>query len=185
MYERFVSLQGTPSQGGVFISVRPDYLWDANDHSQLFTGDVVVTPRLRLTEGKDEFYLNAYRQLLPAALPKIYWEPVVLLKFDGGVYTKLGSNSLAAKNSSIARGGGQFGLNVVSDYPNWPLSFSTSYVYLYSWEAGKNIGYFSNSLTFSLDSKKYTGVTLMYNNGNLESTGKRQEQTTVGLSFKY
>ena len=160
------------STEGVWISIRPDYLWDRSDNSQIFTGNLTVTPLVG--------FVNTFR-----SVGGLSYEPVLVLKFDGGAYTRDGANLQATKNPTVARGGAQVGLNIISDEASLPASLNASYIYMDNLESGKNIGYFTTSLTLFLDKEKYIGLTINYNNGNVEATGKRQEQTTLGLSVKY
>lgn len=186
--ENPVTHQGVIHQSLLYVAVMPDYLWNQNDHSQIFTANLAVTPRLgipigRLTSGTPDFLeLNDYRNVGTSLFS---WEPLVVLKFDGGTYTHLGLAKPTLNSRTIARGGGQFGVNLLSDDKNLPFTLNVSYIYLDSLTAAKDIGYLSTALTFSPAANKNFGVTLNYNNGNLEATAKRQEQTTVGFSFKY
>ena len=165
------------SEIGHVLNFRPDLLFDFQDDSQLFTGKLQYIPVVR-------GFLNDFIRFVPDKDDFASFKPVLDFRVDAGVYTEKGTNPIALEGSRIVRLGGQAGLTIVSDSSLVPLSFSASYTWLDA-ILGRDIGYFSSTLTWHLDPKKYFGITVSYAKGEREDTARREDQWTIGLTGRF
>ncbi len=165
------------SELGHVLNLRPDYLFDLQDDSQLLSMKLQYIPVAR-------GLLNDFIRIVPDRDDLASFKPVLDLRVAAGVYTETGVNPIALEESRVLRLGGQAGLVIVSDSPYVPLSFSTSYLWLEGM-LGRDIGYFSSTLTWHLDAKKYFGLSATYSRGEREDTAKREDQWTIGLTGRF
>ena len=126
--------------------------------------------------------MNSFRPLVVGRDDLASFEIVAVLKDDNGIYTDRGKASVVASHKNYARIGGEIGFSLVSDNSNVPLSLTSTYLRLHPVAGLTEVGYFSNSLTYSLYPNKYFGISLNYVNGTREDTGARQSQWTIALS---
>jgi hypothetical protein len=165
------------SELGHVLNFRPDYLFDLEDDSQLLTAKLQYIPVAR-------GLLNDFIRFVPERDDLASFKPILDLRVDLGAYTERGSNPIALEQSHVARFGGQAGVAVVSDSSLVPLSFTASYTWLEAL-AGEDVGYFSSSLTWSLDPKKYFGITASYARGRREDTAKDEDLWMLGLTGRF
>jgi hypothetical protein len=165
------------SEFGHVLNFRPDFLFDFQDDSRLLTGRLQYIPVVR-------GFLNDFIRFVPDRDDFASFKPVLDLRAEAGVYTQKGTNPIALAEPRIVRLGGQAGITIVSDSLYVPLSFSASYLWLEG-ILGRDIGYFSSSLTWHLDPKKYFGITATYSKGEREDTAKREDQWTIGLTARF
>lgn len=123
--------------------------------------------------------IEAYLASTP--FPRYLMRPVPL-KDDNGWYSDRGKPAVESLHRDYVRLGGELGVSIVSDDEYLPLSLTTSYIRLHPVSGMTEIGYFANSLTYSLDPNKYFGVSLNYMNGTREDTAARQSQWEIALS---
>jgi hypothetical protein len=162
---------------GHLLTLQPDYLLNNVDDSRIASANLVYTP---LANG----IVNSFRSVWGLD-DLVSFEWVAAFKDDNGIYTDRGKTSVIASRKNYVRLGGEMGLSFVSDVTAVPLSLSTSYTRLHPITGLTEVGYFSNSLTYSFDPKRYFGVSLSYVNGNREDTGARQSQWIISLSGHY
>jgi hypothetical protein len=165
------------SNFGHVLNVRPDYLFDLQDDSQLLTARLQYIPVIR-------GLFNDFLRFVPDRDDFASFKPVLDFRADAGVYTEKGSNPIALEEERVVRLGGQAGITIVSDSDLVPLSFNASYTW-FEGIYGRDIGYFSSSLTWHLDPKKYFGITATYSNGEREDTAKREDQWMIGLTGRF
>ena len=165
------------SELGHVLNLRPDYLFDLVDDSQLLTFKLQYIPVAR-------GLVNDFIRIVPGRDDLASVKPVLDLRVAAGVYTETGVNPLALEDRHVLRLGGQAGVVVVSDSPYVPLSFSASYLWLEGLQ-GRDIGYFSSTLTWHLDPRKYFGISATYSRGEREDTAKREDQWTIGLTGRF
>jgi hypothetical protein len=165
------------SELGHVLNLRPDYLVDFQDDSQLLTGKLQYIPVAR-------GLLNDFIRIVPDRDDLASLKPVLDLRATAGVYTERGVDPIALEERYILRLGGQAGLVIVSDRRDVPLSFSTSYLWLEG-ILGRDIGYYTGTLTWHLDAKKYFGLSASYSRGEREDTAKREDQWTIGLTGRF
>jgi hypothetical protein len=165
------------SELGHVLNLRPDFLFDFEDDSQLFTGKLQYIPVAR-------GLLNDFIRVVPDRDDFASFKPVLDFRLAAGMYTEKGTNPIALEQSRIVRLGGEAGLVVVSDQPLVPLSFSASYLWLEG-ILGPDIGYFSSTLTWHLDARKYFGISVSYSRGEREDTAKREDQWLIGLTGRF
>jgi hypothetical protein len=165
------------SELGHVLNFRPDLLFDLEDDSRLFTGKLQYIPVVR-------GLLNDFIRFVPDRDDFASFKPVLDFRADAGMYTEKGSNPIALEESRVVRLGGQAGITIVSDWDPVPLSFSSSYTWFEA-ITGRDIGYFSATLTWHLDPKKYFGISASYAKGEREETAKKEEQWTIGLTGRF
>jgi hypothetical protein len=165
------------SDFGHVLNVRPDYLFDFADDSQLLTARLQYIPVVR-------GLLNDFMRVVPDRDDFASFKPVLDLRADAGWYTEKGANPIALEEERVVRLGGQAGITIVSDSDLVPLSFNASYTW-FEGVLGRDLGYFSSTLTWHLDPKKYFGITATYSKGEREDTAKREDQWMIGLSGRF
>lgn len=165
------------SELGHVLNIRPDLLFDFQDDSQLLAGKLQYIPVVR-------GFLNDFIRFVPDKDDFASFKPVLDFRAEAGVYTAKGINPIALDEPHILRFGGQAGITIVSDSALVPLSFNASYTWLDA-IVGRDIGYFSGSLTWHLDPKKYFGISVTYAKGEREDTAKREDQWTIGLTGRF
>jgi len=164
-----------PSPVGHFVTIQPDYLFNFADNSRLFTVNLMYAPVINN-------WINSFRSIAAdVASGKI----IINLKSDNGIYTDRGNSSVTGSNKDFVRIGGQFGASFLSDNKNVPLSLTSTYTCLHPVYGVTEIGYFSNSLTYSIDRNKYFGISLGYTNGTREDTAARENQWEIALSAHF
>jgi len=167
----------TSSQLGHVLNFRTDYLLDLQDDSRLLTGRFQYIP---IARG----LLNDFIRIVPERDDFASFKPVLDFRAEAGGYTDKGTNPIALEESRLVRLGGQAGITIVSDNPFVPLSFNTSYTWLEG-IIGRDIDYFSSTLTWHFDPKKYFGITASYSKGTREDTAKKEVQWTIGLTGRF
>jgi len=167
----------TSSELGHVLNFRPDYLFDFQDDSQLLTGRLQYIPVVR-------GLVNDFIRFVPDRDDFASFKPVLDFRAEAGVYTETGTNPIALGEARLLRLGGQAGITIVSDNPFVPLSFNTSYTWLEA-IVGRDIGYFSSTLTWHLDPKKYFGITAGYSKGTREDTARKEDLWTIGLTGRF
>jgi hypothetical protein len=165
------------SELGHVLNFRPDYLYDLQDDSQLLTARLQYVPVVR-------GLLNDFIRFVPDRDDLASFKPILDLRADLGVYTQRGTNPLALDEARLARLGGQAGITIVSDSSLVPLSFTATYTWLEGL-AGQDIRYFAGALTWSLDPKKYFGITATYSKGTREDTAKEEDMWMLGLTGRF
>jgi hypothetical protein len=163
---------------GHVINFRPDYLVDKQDNSEILTANLQYMPVINS-------FVNDFIRIVPNRDDFASFKPILDFRVDAGTYTQRGSNAMAAQHPDFIRVGGQAGITVASDASALPLSFTSSYTWLYGAAGEIDIRYWSNVLTFSLDSNKYFGVTATYSRGIREDTAKEENLWMVGLSGRF
>ena len=167
----------TSSELGHVLNFRPDFLADLQDDSRLLTGKLQYIPVVRGLH-------NDFIRVVPDRDDFASFKPVLDFRVDAGVYTEKGTNPIALLESRVLRVGGQAGITIVSDQAFVPLSASASYIWL-DGIVGRDIGYFSSTLTWHLDPKKYFGIAATYSKGEREDTAKKEDQWTIGLTGRF
>jgi hypothetical protein len=162
---------------GHVLNLRPDYLFDFGDDSQLLTARFQYIPVVR-------GLLNDFIRVVPDRDDFASFKPTLDFRVDAGVYTEKGTNPIALEEDRVVRLGGQAGIAIVSDSDLVPLSFSASYTW-FEGIFGRDIGHFSTSLTWHLDPRKYFGITATYSKGEREDTARREDQWTIGLTGRF
>ncbi len=170
----WVSRRG-PTPFGNLLNVRPDYLFNLAEHSQIVTLNLQYLPVVNS-------WVNSFRPVIIGRDDFASFKLIADVRVAGGTYLDKGVASVAAAHDPFFRAGGQAGIALVSDNPALPLSLTTTYTRLHHLSGKQEVGYFANSLTYSFDPNKYFGVSLTYSNGTKEDTVEREEQFGLSLT---
>ena len=172
---------GTPEHPlvlGNYLTLSPDYLFDFTDHSAIVSANLTYIPYLNAR-------LNDYIAVRSSDGPaKLFsWEPIAELHWDNGWYVQAGVANQAL-HRDYSRLGGRFGVSVISENPDIPLTLTVTDIQLggLSGPVG-HISYLSSALSWSLS--KFVSLDLSYVDGRREDTAKRERTTAVSLSAKY
>jgi hypothetical protein len=165
------------------IVVRPDFLEDMQDNSEIASLQLRYIPEIDRDITLAPIWLNTFAPLIPGDPDPIWVEPMLDFRLDTGTYANRGLASVAKTHIDYVRLGGQAGLSII--LPSYfPVTFTTSYIGLFGARGNVDIGYFANSLSYPLV-KDYVAITASYTNGNREDTAKREQLWLVGLSLHY
>jgi hypothetical protein len=165
------------------IVLRPDFLEDMQDNSQIDSLQFRYIPEVDRDITLAPVWLNTFAPLVPGDPDPIWVEPMLDFRLDNGIYTNRGLATVAKSHVDYVRLGGQAGLSII--LPSYfPVTLTTSYIGLYGARGNIDIGYFANSLSYPLV-KDYVAITASYTNGNREDTAKREQLWLVGLSLHY
>ncbi|MFT4438833.1 hypothetical protein ACMX25_36460 [Caballeronia sp. 15715] len=159
------------------ISVRPDYLFDFQDHSRLASLNFSYTP---IIQG----IANTYAPVLIAGKSGYFaYQPIFVVKTNIGYYTNHGDPPASQGNKDFVRLGGEIGLAFLSQISWLPVDFSFTYVRLYPTNGGVRVG--ELNCAFSYNFNRYWGLSLKYLHGNREDTAKFEKEWLLALSAKY
>jgi hypothetical protein len=163
---------------GQNIALRPDYLWNWADGSQLAS----VNLDYILLGTK---YLNQYTQLLGSS--KIYGMLQVDMLAQAGFFTMKGHPTDLALNQNFARFGGAVGPAIELLWvPDNPIDLSATYTDFLAPEGfHKSLGLFQSGITWNFGPRKLIGVAATYINGRQLGTAQRIQQWSIGLSLRY
>lgn len=178
MASAFIVVPNQLDPFGHVLNLRPDLLADDYDNSRILSLNMQYVPVrnsllndfIRFDRARDELFS---------------FKPMLDIRLNSGHYLDKGDGPNAEEKRNFIRAGAQVGIAVVSDMESLPLSLTSTYTHLHSFSGHKNIGYFSNNLTFSLDPKKYFGLSANYTNGTREDTARREQLWTIGLSVRF
>lgn len=174
LFDAFLVSGRDAAAWGHLLTLTPDYLFNLADDSRLLTWNLSYTPVLNKA-------LNAF-----VPVGDDFWvKPILVLKDDNGFYTDRGNVAVAASHKDYLRLGGQIGMSVLSENQYLPFALTTSYTRLHPVTGVSEVGYFSNSLTYSPDPNKYWGITVSYTNGTREDTAQRESQWDVALGVRF
>ncbi len=160
---------------GHVINLRPDYLTDTQDGSRIASLNLQYAP---IIDG----VLNSYRPLLPDTASV---QLLADLRAASGSYLDRGNDQVRQGHQDFLRLGGRVGISLVSDMPQMPVEMMSTYTALQDQRGGRDVGYFSNDVTWALDANKYFLIGLSYANGTREDTTRREQTWQLGLRVRY
>lgn len=174
----FPLLGNNPLPFSNLISLTPDYLFNFQDDSRLFTFKMQDIPEIN--DG-----INSYFPIISGNDNFVSMKIIFDVRADFGAYSDRGIAAVAASHKAFLRFGGQAGLAFVSDNPYVPVSLSVTYTGLYGAAGGVNIGEFITSGSYFFDPKKYFALSVSYENGVRQDTAVREQKWDVGLSAHF
>jgi hypothetical protein len=165
------------------FNVKPQYLLNTKDHSEIESVRLIYTP-YTLIEGSPN--LNKFQRIGFSPIP-LYAQILFDTRVDAGAYRNRGNDPVQSLlNKDFLRAGSRFGFALTSDIGTSSVTLVVAETCLYGFYGTvRNLSVFDASLTYSLDPKKYFGLTAAYRNGIDEDTAIRVETWTVGLSAKF
>jgi len=165
------------------VSVRPQYLQNTADQSELASLRVIWAPWTSAGTGPFGFDINSPRII--DGLPWPIWGRLLFdLRNDYGDYIYRGNNrSLFPQYVSFERVGTRAGFSLTTDtMPSLTLTIAETYMYG-AMGSVRNLNLFEASLTDNIND--YIGLTAKYTSGRDIDTALPTRTWTVGLSARY
>ena len=179
LWERYFLNEDDPWIAHV-VSVKPQYLWNTTDHSELASVRMSYAPWIE----SPAFNLNTFRQL--PFLPGPTWGQIVFdIRNDAGTYTNRGNTlAIVRANQDFDRIGSRFGVVLTTD--NFPaITFSLTETAMYGVSGFyRSVEQTQASLTYKLVSD-YLGLTATYKRGRDLDTAVGAQIWTLGLTARY
>ena len=154
------------------LSVRPDYLMDAENGSRLLSANLTYTM----------FRKGGLNDLIPTRFG-LSVKPILIGESRNGTYIDRGDATVAATHQDFVRLGAQAGFALVSNNPNIPVDFVATYTGLAAIIGAQGIHYTKAALTYNFNQN--VGLALNYSNGVLPETGDREKKWSLGVASKF
>jgi hypothetical protein len=166
------------------FGVRPQYLLNTKDHSEIGSLQLSYTPYTFFSG--DIVNLNHFQPIAFSPIP-LYAKVLFDLRLDAGAYAKRGNDPVQSLlNKDFVRSGSRVGFALTTDSdPNSPsLTLIMTETCLYGFAGTvRNLNIFDASLTYNFN--QYVGLTGTYRNGIDEDTAIRVETWMVGFSGRF
>ncbi|RXZ38992.1 hypothetical protein D9O50_01495 [Oxalobacteraceae bacterium CAVE-383] len=154
------------------LSVRPDYLMDAETGSRLLSANFTYTA----------FRKGGLNDLIPTRFGMSV-KPILIGESRNGTYIDRGDASVANAHQDFVRLGAQAGFALVSNNPNIPVDFIATYTGLRAIVGSQGIHYVKAGLTYNFNQN--IGLALNYSNGVLPESGDREKKWSLGVASKF
>lgn len=168
-----------------FISVRPDYLRNYVDGSDILSVNTKFSPVFYGEYLPFNHLTNACNLATDTTLLRCMLQ--LDLRADVGWFMNYGHPAEPSLNHDYVRLGGLIGPQLEFDLlPNNPIDLAATYTDFYAARGfSKSLGLFQTSGTFNFDPSKIVGLTLQYSNGRRDDTAARVQLWSIGLTLHY
>jgi hypothetical protein len=168
-----------------FVSVRPDYLRNFVDGSDILSLNTQFSPVFY-----DEYVpINHTTDACDPTPDKMMVKCMLQLdlRANAGWFMNYGHPTEPSLNHDYVRLGGLIGPQLEFDLlPSNPIDIGASYTDFYAARGfSKSLGLFQASGTFNFDPSKIVGLTLQYSNGRRDDTAARVQLWSIGLTLHY
>ncbi|HLH88301.1 MAG TPA: hypothetical protein VKX28_07570 [Xanthobacteraceae bacterium] len=179
LFERFFLNPDRPEITHV-LSIKPQYLGNTTDHSQLASARMIYAPWI----DSPFFNLNTFREL--PFLPGPTWGQILFdIRNDAGTYTNRGNMpAIVTANRDFDRIGSRVGLVLTTD--NFPsVTFNVTETYMYGVTGFyRSVENTQASVTYNLVNS-YLGLTASYKRGRDIDTAVASQIWMLSLTGRY
>jgi hypothetical protein len=185
LFDANITVVGDALSVNNVISLKPQYLWNTSDKSEIASLRFRWQPWTQNVAGPPVTINTPFP--LGLALDGYYAQILFDLRLDSGFYANKGTNpATIASHSSFARGGSMFGFALTTPALGPFATLNVTETLLDGFKGPvRTLSLFQSTVSYYFDSTGNIGVSFQYKNGRDEDTTEYAQTYTLGLAAKF
>lgn len=167
------------------ISVRPDFMRNNADTSEVGSVSAAWTPMISRSRERDQWWtLNSFREIGEVLNQELLWTGLFDVRAVHGEFISRGSR-LVENSEGFTRLGSRIGMAFSLNGAGWPLDLVFTDTYLASLDGGEDLEYVQGRLSLALHKDRLFTLDLTYGDGRKSDLDVDEDGWKLSLGAKF